>query len=205
MFSPAAEFLANDLYLFYSVLAFPFRKKPKEEGIKFTYHKKSFYPSIFAMVLSLMIFEGIVVHITLILILPHRLFWIFVIILCINIYAIAWLAGDYINISRRPHLLKEKKLILRLGIRLLGIIEYSNIDLIQQVSQAPIKKRKINKVFFALKDKCNVYFKLKKPINIYSFFGIKSGINEIFMYLDMPQEFIDELRKKQFIGANANY
>ena len=72
LFSPIGEFIANDIWMFYSVLSFPFRKKSKEEGKIFTYHKQSFYPTVYAMVLSLMIFEGIAVHLILLFSLPPR-------------------------------------------------------------------------------------------------------------------------------------
>jgi len=196
--SPIGEFIANDIWLFYSVLSFPFRKKSKEEGKIFTYHKQSFYPTVFAMVLALMTFEGIAVHLILLFTLPSRLWWVYVIVLMLNIYAITWWLGDYINISRRPHLVRENNLLLRLGIRFSTIIEYPNISLIQPTEQAPPKRKKRVKdtLFLSLKDMCNVYIELRSPIEFHSFLGSDSGIGRIFLYFDKPQEFIEEIVKR---------
>jgi hypothetical protein len=198
LFFPLAEFISNDIWLFYSVLSFPFIKKSRGDGKRFSYHKESFYPTIFALVLSLMIFEGIVVHLILIFTLPRHLWWIYLIVLLLNIYAIVWLTGDYINISRRPHVLEENNLLLRLGIRFSGIIDYSNISLIQPSERIPPRRKKRDKdtLFLALRDKCNVYLELKKPMDFYSFFSFGSGIKKIFLYLDKPNDFINEVRGK---------
>ena len=204
LFSPAAEFISNDLWLFYSVLIFPFRRRIKEEGKRFTYHKQSFYPTVFAMVLALMIFEGIAIHIVLLFTLPRHLWWIYLIVLLLNLYAIVWFVGDYINISQRPHLLREKNLLLRLGIRFSGIIDYANIDSIQSTKQIPLKgkKRDRDSLFLALKDKCNVYLALKESIDFYTFFGHSSGLKKIFLYVDKPQDFIKGVKEK--LGAKKN-
>jgi len=191
-FSPIGEFIANDIWLFYSVLSFPFRKESKEKGKIFTYHKQSFYPTVYAPVLALMIFEGIAVHLILLFTLPSRLWWVYVIVLILNIYAIVWWIGDYINISRRPHLVRENNLLIRLGIRFSAIIEYPNVRLVQPTEQAPPKRKKKAKetLFLSLKDMCNVYLELRSPIDFLSFFGLDSGVKRIFLYLDKPQEFI---------------
>lgn len=195
LFSPIGEFIANDIWMFYSVLSFPFRKKSKEEGKIFTYHKQSFYPTVYAMVLSLMIFEGIAIHLILLFSLPPRLWWVYLIVLILNLYAIVWWIGDYINISRRPHLLRNNNLLLRLGIRFSAHIEYPNINLVQPTEQIPPKRKKKDRdtLFLSLRDRCNVYLELKNPIGFHSFFGKSSGINKIFLYLDKPQEFINEI------------
>lgn len=207
LFSPAAEFLSNDFWLFYSVLILPFRRRKKEEGKKFTYHKQSFYPTVFAMVLSLMIFEAIAVHILLLFTLPRHLWWIYLIVLLLNLYAVVWFVGDYINISRRPHLLREKNLLLRLGIRFSGIIDYANIDSIQPTEQIPLKgkKRDRDSLFLALKDKCNVYLELKESIDFYTFFGHSSGLKKIFLYVDRPQDFIEGIKEKLDVQKNCSF
>jgi hypothetical protein len=207
LFSPAAEFLSNDLWLFYSVLILPFRRRKKEEGKKFTYHKQSFYPTVFAMVLSLMIFEAIAIHIFLLFTLPSHLWWIYLIVLLLNLYAVVWFVGDYINISRRPHLLMDKYLLLRLGIRFTGIIDYENIDSIQHTEQIPLKGKKKNRdsLFLALKDKCNVYLELKESIDFYTFFGLSSGLKKIFLYVDKPQDFIEGIKEKLDVKKNRPF
>lgn len=196
--SPIGEFIANDIWLFYSVLSFPFRKKSVEEGKTFTYHKLSFYPTVYALVLSLMIFEGIAVHLILLFTLPSRLWWIYVIVLILNIYAIFWLIGDYINISRRPYLVRENNLSLRLGIRFSTFIEYPNIGLIQPTEKVPPKRKKRTKdtLFLSLMDTCNVYLELKNPVEFHAFFKSDSGIERIFLYLDKPKEFIEDIVKR---------
>ena len=153
------------------------------------------------MVLALMIFEGVAIHIVLLFTLPRHLWWIYLIVLLLNLYAIVWFVGDYINISRRPHLLREKNLLLRLGIRFSGIIDYANIDSIQSTVQSPLKgkKRDRDSLFLALKDKCNVYLELKESIDFYTFFSHGSGLKKIFLYVDEPQDFIKGVKEK--LGA----
>ena len=106
----AVNLVASEVAILYYVFS---RNKESTEKNHLTYHKHSGYTAVFAALLIAGLTELVAIHF----LLQSWSETAALIHLFVSGYAILWVIGDYRAMKRRPHILNEHGLQLRLGLR----------------------------------------------------------------------------------------
>lgn len=189
-----------------------FRKLPRHsQHDEFSFFQGSGYRKIVPVLVLLLIPEAIGVHYLLLKTLSPGAFKETILWLTIffSIYAAIWVLGDFRFLLESAHLLGDKDLHVRLGMRLRTKVPYAIIESCDAFN--PEEKAEIymtsaeKKVASSLKkisidaivwEKANVIITLREAVNVDAIFGLTKNVTRITMYLNDPKAFVDAIRDK---------
>jgi hypothetical protein len=159
----------------------------------FTTYKASGYSLIFFVLLSVAGVEIIGMHILV------SIFWnstAALVLTILGVYTLLFLMADYSAMIKRPIVLENEMLLLRIGTRWVAEIPYHNII---SVEAAP---KRINTEMAAHLTKLTsfgngtVILELKQPTSLLGHYGIRKSAQKLLCSVDNPHNFISILHEK---------
>ena len=109
----------------------------------------------------------------------------------ISLYSLLFLVADTVALVKRPLLIDQSRVLLRLGLRWQGSFPISEVDRVVTVTEAPPKNRAtLNGCFLSTP---NLLITCCKPIPIAGPFGIKREVQRIALFTDDRDAFIRDL------------
>ncbi len=166
-------------------------KKPILPNNAFTYHKRSDVTLIFGVFIGLILVETFAFHI-----LVERwspiVAWIGT---SLSLYSIIQIMGIIKSASRRPILLKDKKVILRFGMMSETEVAYDEIEKVE-LSQRTISDNPLVKKLGTELTSHNVVIYLKKENILHGLFGIKNDFKILSLFVDDHKKFKEEIDQR---------
>lgn len=130
--------VGSELAMFYYAI-FGWRKKPVAvQGHAFTLHERSGWATVLACLLVLIVAEAIGMHLLLSL-WSNTAAWIWT---GLDVWAIAWLLGDYQALRLRPSSIDDEALHIRYGVRWNVTVPLASIVSVEEVHDESAWKRK---------------------------------------------------------------
>lgn len=125
----------------------------------------------------------------------EALAWISVVF---NVYAILYMIALNNSFRCLPILLKEDRLIVRLGFQSRLDIPLSNIESISQAKSVLFGEKASKETFLAYfrVDTPQFEIRLKKPLLLKGACGMKKSISAVILRVDHPHEFAAELNRR---------
>ncbi|HKR66500.1 MAG TPA: hypothetical protein VJZ00_22425 [Thermoanaerobaculia bacterium] len=155
---------------------FSWRKKP-EEGTSF--HERNGWASIVACIVVLIVAESIGMHLLLRLWKP-RVAWLWT---ALDLWAIAWLLGDYHALRLRRTTLDDDTLHLRFGMRWSADIARTNIASVTQIhDEREWKQRDVLRV--AILEPPRWLIALREPVVVEGLAGLRKTVRAIAILPD---------------------
>jgi hypothetical protein len=178
-----ADIIAFEVSLFY--YAFALRGQPKTETY-FTYRARCGYGAVFSAILIVASAEIVAGHVLLSM-------WsttAALIHLALSAYGIIWLLGDFRAMSRRPHVLTEKSVRLRLGIRWDVAASWSDVVRVRRGRGPTMACAYLNMVAIG---EPRYILELRRPRIARGPYGLKRSVDQIGFDVDDPDQFEDYL------------
>lgn len=108
----------------------------------------------------------------------------------LSIYTLILIVADLVALLRRPILIDNQELILRIGIRWNVEIPFSNIENIELIKRLPDEKGVLKAVTIS---GYNVLLSLKTPVLVNGFYGIRRETMKIAIMVDDEKRFEAEI------------
>jgi len=160
-----------------------------DKGTLFTYHKTTQYPAFFWVAFISTLITTPLFHF--LLMQWHEVIaWV---VTGLTIYGLIWLYGDYSVIKRKPIVLLEERLLIRIGIRWKADIDLSNIKSIESSVSEEVEEEYTNISILATEK--NIFINLHEPIVVEGIFGITKTTSKIALYVDESNKLIEKLLK----------
>ena len=177
--SPA---LFTELAMFYYAI-FGWRKKPAAvQGHAFTLHERSGWGTVVACILVLIAAEGIGMHL-LLGIWSKTAAWIWT---ALDLWAVAWLLGDYQALRLRPSFIDGDALHIRYGVRWNVTVPLASISSVEEVhDESAWKRRDVLKV--AILEEPRWLIRFDEPVIAQGLAGFTKEIRAIALLPDDDQ------------------
>lgn len=179
--------------LYYSLLVW-FKNPDLPESGGYTYHQRSQVKQIVTVFIILIVLETAGLHF-LLQQWSEALAWISVVF---NIYGILYMIALNNSFRCLPILLKDDRLIVRLGFQSRLDIPLSNIESIGQAKPVLFGEEAPKETFLAYLrvDTPQFEVRLKKPLPMKGAYGMKKSISAVILRVDNPHEFAAELNRR---------
>ena len=176
--------LYTELQVFYYSLLVWF-KKPNglnQSGKAFTYHRTSEMKTFIIVFTILIIGEGVLFH-YLLQKWNEVIAWIFTIL---NVYGILYLVGFYNSAKHLPHMIKEEKIIIRLGFQSSITLDIANIERINRAKEIELGMKVPEDTYYSLLKLDTPHFEiiLKDPVEMNGSYGIKKKVDKVVFRVD---------------------
>jgi len=188
----AVNILLTELLLMY-LAVFGWFKKFDDTGLEapaFTYHRRSSYSTILAVMIVLLCIETTALHI----IVLHWSKIAAIILTGLSIYSLLWLVGDFHAIRLQPVLITQNNIELRIGIRWKGTIPISTVESIDAASGPP---RNAKGYMRASMLGARVVLNLNQAATLKGLFGMTRNASKIGLSIDDVDRFRDEILKRK--------
>lgn len=156
----------------------------------FTMHRKSGVGVTIGALMLATIAETIAVH----LLLANWNYTLAIVLLMLSIYSFVFLIGYLAAIYKRPTLIENNQLLLRIGFVWYAVIDLSNIETIETVRRVDEADKTILNVASSLLILPNILITLKTPQTLTWLYGIKKTTSKIALYMDERDKFIEALK-----------
>jgi hypothetical protein len=181
--SIAVSIAASEIAMIYYSLSV-WKTKPEASGKSsyFTYHRKSSYIQLWAVILFVLILETFAIH-ALVSdwnVVLSRIF------LGLSIYTLLFLVADIRAAIKRPIIITTSKLYLRTGIRWRAIVSLHNIESIQNYKDKLNDRTIINA---ALSPETNLLITFKNPVTFQGIYGISKRTKMVSLFVDDIDKF----------------
>nr|WKN39631.1 hypothetical protein K4G66_13105 [Tunicatimonas sp. TK19036] len=177
-------FVVNEISMFYYSLFFwRARKEVRDHQTAFTYHKKSAYPALMGALLLVTAVETVGVHLLL-----SRwnegVAWGFTIL---SAYSFLFIWADIVAVLKRPIVIEDNQLHLRIGLRWQAIIPLQRINGISPVSGNYTKDK--STLNLALLSDPNVILTFAEPVTVQGLYGMEKTVSRLALPLDDVKTF----------------
>ncbi len=152
----------------------------------FSVHKKSGYVTVWSVLLFVAFIELFAMHFL------FKSFGNTVVLIAdlLSIYAIIFMVADLIALLRRPIVIDNQQLTIRVGIRWHAIIDLNKIEKIELISKMP-KDKDIRKV--ATLGEPNLLLTLTESIELTGLYGMRFQTKRLALLVDNKELFIKSL------------
>ncbi len=194
---PGLGFILTEFSLLYLAFAGWLKKFSSSDPghLPFSYHRRSGYAAIAAVLLLVLITETAALHLLL-----QRwsalAAWIFT---GLSIYGAFWLLGDYHAMRLHPIVLTREFLYLRIGLRWRATVPLAEIMNIQNFS--PREKRTGDYLRLTVFGDPRFVIHCKQQVMVLGLFGIKREVRQIGLSVDEEKLFREELGKRLAMPA----
>ncbi|WP_207383523.1 hypothetical protein [Paenibacillus solani] len=174
--------------LFYAM--FSWRAKPyvRTDSTSFSYHLNSGWLIIVLFASKMLLLEGALVHIIMAQ-WSHTIAWI---ISAGNVYLIMVLIAELRAMRLNPILISEKGIVVRYGNQLLSTIDREHIASVDLIKYEKLTNEQLKTSFIPLVTEPNVLIQLKEPIMVTGPYGKRRQVDQIYLFLDQPHDFLQE-------------
>lgn len=199
LFERVARILLTEVSLFYySTVGWSSKSEEQNSFPRFTTYKESGYPLVASVLVILLCLETILVHFFLVQWSPIAA-WI---VTGLSAYALVFFFGDLNSLRRRPLIITESGIALRVGIRWNVFIPFENI---RHVTTTRIPSLAHENYFnVALLRNSNCIIHLHDPVTISGLYGIRKTATSIAMSIDDVQRFASEVSTSMEICASQS-
>lgn len=179
--------------IIYGLAIFSKEKQPFVNYKSFTVHKESGYLTVWIAMVTVIIIETVAIHFLL-------LRWSFIaalVMTCLSIYGLFFFISDLNAMIKRPILITESQLILRVGYRWRCVLPIDAIQTIKAVNPDAIVRIQSDTtpalfVGSAIKSSSNIMITLKNPAWIEKFIKKSVYTDLIVLNVDQPKEFLEQ-------------
>ena len=186
----AAEVIASEAALFYYAI-FGWTKKPADEnGRAFTIHERCGWPSIVVSIIVMIVAESIAMHLLLRRWSPAAA-WVWT---ALDLWAIAWLIGDYHALRLRRSTIDHDFLHIRSGLRWSATVPLTAIESITEIRGENEWKRK-DVLKLAMIDDPRWLITFREPVVCSGLAGIRKTIRAIALLPDDDDGVVTFLRR----------
>ncbi len=155
----------------------------------YTMHRESGQIALTCALLVIILIETAAVHLLVARAYPGAA-WL---LSAFSLYSLLFFVADTVALVKRPLLIDQSRVLLRLGLRWQGSFPISEIDRVGPVSEAPPKNRAtLNGCFLSTP---NLLITLRQPIPITGPFGLRRSVRRIVLSIDDRDAFIRELTR----------
>lgn len=181
--------LAYELSLLYYAL-FSWKMKPysRSGSSSFSYHINSGALIVVLFASKLLLLEGALVHILLTQ-WSHMVAWL---ISFGNLYIILMLISEIRAMYINPILISDKGMTIRYGNQMLAEIKGETIESVSAIKFDKLSKEQLKSSFTPLFTEPNIFIQLNTPITVMGAYGVRKKVDQIYLFLDQPQEFIQK-------------
>ncbi|MBM7660359.1 hypothetical protein JOC85_001126 [Bacillus mesophilus] len=185
------ELVLTELNVFYYSIFVWFKKPKVEVGKTFTYYKSSQIKTIVIVFSILIVGEGVLFH-YLIQRWNEVIAWIFTVL---NVYGFLYLIGLYHSVKYLPHVIRDGKLIIRLGFQGSIEVEIDNIEHITKAKELDLGVKAPKDTYYSLLqiDSPQYEITLREPIEMKASYGIKKNVSKVVFRADEPTKMIEEI------------
>jgi hypothetical protein len=162
-------------------------KSLKEDAVFFTYHRKSGFVALSAVLLFVFIVETIALHM-IVRIWSTPLAWV---LTAIGIYSFFWFLGLIPAVRLQPIGLDREHLYIRAGMFWRVTIPLSNIDRVEKVIS--FARNKEGHLRASVLSTPNFALDMKEPVAVSGPFGIQKQARRIGIYIDDADRFREEM------------
>ncbi len=186
----AADIMATEVSFFY--YAFFGWGKTKEMGNEqaFTYHKTCGYSWVVGVFFFLILLETFSLH----LLISQWSITAAWILSALSVYSLVFLFADFNAAKKRPILVLEDHLNIRIGLRWWVNIPFDQILYIEK--GYAWKDKKEGYVNASLMGSENIMIILKEPMKMKGFYGISKNVTKLALSIDNKDEFYTLIQKK---------
>ncbi|UAN00091.1 hypothetical protein K8354_12710 [Polaribacter litorisediminis] len=180
--------VVTEVAVFY--YGFIYWKKRKLKENEFSYHKDSGTVSLLIAIIFVIAVETVVLHI-LLQKWNDTVAWI---LTFLSIYSGIQLLGFLKSLSKRPILIKDKKLYLKYGIMNETTIDLNSIDNIEISSKDIELNKETRKLsFLGELESHNIIIRLKQENELTGLYGIKRKYKNLALHVDEKNEFVNRI------------
>lgn len=187
------EFVITELNVFYYSLLVWFEKtKTADQNVKsFTYHRTSEMKTFIIVFAILIIGEGVLFH-YLLQKWNEVIAWIFTVL---NVYGILYLVGFYNSAKYLPHIIREEKLIIRLGFQSSITLDIANIEQIARAKEMEFGMKIPKSTYYSLLKLDTPHYELilKEPVEMQGSYGIKKKVDTVVFRADDRDAILEEI------------
>lgn len=186
----AADIFATEIsVIYYGFFGWNGKKEMGKEA-EFSYHKKSGYGAVVGTFFFLILIETFSLH----LVVNHWSSMAAWILTILSMYGIIFMFADYNAARKRPILIGDHELQIRIGFRWFISIPFEKIRSVQ----AGVWKNKPGKDYFkmALIGQDNVRVELKETVTALGLYGISKNFTCAGLFIDEKNTFINLLQTK---------
>lgn len=155
----------------------------------YTVHKKSGVGAMIGALMMATIAEATGVH----LLLADWNYTLAIILLILSIYSFIFLIGYVVAIYKRPTIIENNQLTLRIGFVWYAVINLDNIERVELVKRIDEEDKSILNVASAILTSPNILITLKEPIQLTWLYGIKKTSTKLAIFMDEKEKFIKAL------------
>jgi hypothetical protein len=190
--SKIASLLVHDASILYYTL-FSWRKRPytRTGSTAFSYHTNSSWLITVLLLSKILLIEGACIHL-LLMQWSHTAAWV---LSLGNIYVIMLLIADYRAMRLNPILVSKQEIRMQYGIQMLSHIDVDNIESVSIIRFEKLTKHDLKTSITPLVIEPNVLIHLKNKTNVIRLFGKRQMVDQVYLFLDKPHEFVAECYK----------
>lgn len=173
-----ADVIASETAVLYYAI-FCWRRRPADDHRAFTIHERCGWASIVVCIIVMIVAESVGMHLLLRRWTPAAA-WVWTVL---DLWAIAWLLGDYHALRLRRSTIDDESLQIRCGLRWSATIPLSSIDSIREIrSESDWKRKDVLKL--AIVDEPLWLITLREPVVCSGIAGIRKTIRAIALRPD---------------------
>lgn len=171
-------FIVNEVAMFYYGLFFwRARKEVMDHQTAFTYHRESAYPALIGALLLVTVAETVGIH----LLLSRWSEGVALGFTLLSAYSFLFLWADLVAVLKRPIVLEENRLLIRIGLRWRATIP---LPLIEAIKPLPDNYKSKSTLNLALLASPNLLITFKEPVVIQGLYGIEKTTTSLALPMD---------------------
>ena len=155
----------------------------------YTVHKKSGVAAMIGALMLATIAETIAVH----LLLAEWNYTVAIVLLILSIYSFMFLIGYLVAIYKRPTIIENNQLTLRIGFVWYGVIDFDKIEKVEIVKRIDEEDKSILNIASATLTSPNILITLKEPVTLTWLYGMKKTSAKLAIFMDERDKFVEEL------------
>lgn len=157
----------------------------------YTVHEKSGVAAMMGALMMATIAEATAVH----LLLASWNYTVAIVLLLLSIYSFIFLIGYLVAIYKRPTIIENNQLTLRIGFVWYTVIDFDNIERVEVVKRIDEEDKSILNIASSILTSPNILITLKEPVTITWLYGMKKTSTKLAIFMDERDKFVKELTK----------
>jgi hypothetical protein len=179
-----AQLIVNEVATFYYGLFFwRLRSEVKPGQATFTYHRESAYPAMIGALLLVTVAETIGLH----LLLSRWSEALALGLTILSVYSFLFLWADLMAVLKRPIILDQGQLYLRIGLRWQATIPIDSIESIEPIPDTYTKSK--SELNVALLASPNAKITFNQPVIIQGIYGLNKTVSAVALPIDNYRNF----------------
>jgi len=155
----------------------------------FSLHRESGFPALMGALVFVSLIEMIAIHFLLV----QYYETVALVLLVLSIYSVLFLLGYTFSVIKRPVLLDEQHLEIRLGIMWQSRVALADIAEVRKLSESETLSKDVINLAKPMLNTANLIVKLKSPAQLEGLYGMQKDKLAIAFYIDEPDHLISSI------------